>query len=432
MKILGRLLGGKKEFWDTWSLRTQGLLASIMQDKVYDIHMNFADYEKLCIRKCAFYKAAVDVFFHKANAEKNEGLQVVYEDLLTLINNFSIARCIQDDIEDVAKDLKFSKNNICHIELNEALSAIGHSFEECTIENIQSLCIGAGTYERTLDLSITYYRKALSICKKYPAELAKFASLINGMINTLSLYLVQMKAYRIDKIIRREVLASPEPGNYDIETGAQAAREYIRNKQFNDGSWNDVMNKQGLSNVWATGFISIFNDDPVMLDSAGEFLINNKYDQLWGYNNDWIYDYDSSTCSLIAIAKSKYTAEKAQALRLWASGQNEDGGFGTYKLSNKEFVERIGLHPNKLKGWCQSHVCISALAYYFACKYAKGEAFVSKLREYLLSKRLKNGLWSSYWWTSEIYATYFALQGMLSDEQVDRAYVDASIHQLVR
>ncbi|WP_168208827.1 hypothetical protein [Chitinophaga sp. XS-30] len=432
MKILGKLLGGNHAFWATWSIRTKELMASIMQDKQYNINMSFADYEKLCIRKCSFYKAAVDVFYHKVSSGKNEGAAEIYRDLISLIDHFSIARCIQDDIEDVVKDLQFSKNNICHIELNKSLSERGLFFSMCNADNIQSLCIGTGTFEKALDLSIAYYRKALLVCKKYSSKLDKLETLLNGMLNTLSLYLVQIKAYRIDKIIRRGAPAAPSCGKYDVHSGRQTALEYIRDKQFADGSWNDVMNKQGLSNVWATGFISIFNDEPAMLDAAGKFLINNTHNGLWGYNNDWTFDYDSSTCSLIAIAKAGYAPLSSGALGLWAGGQNEDGGFSTYKLSNTEFVERIGLSPGKLKGWCQSQVCVSALAYYFACRYARDEAFVPGLREYLLKNRSDNGLWPSYWWTSEIYATYFVLQGMLYDDQVDMSYFDKAVSQLVR
>ena len=432
MKILGKLLGSNKGFWATWSIRTRELLASILQDKQYNINMSFSDYEKLCIRKCSFYKAAVDVFYHRTSSEKNTGVQDIYNDMLTLVDDFSIGRCIQDDIEDVVKDLQFSKNNICHIELNKALNARGESFSDCTTANIQSLCIGTGTFEKTLDLSIAYYRKALLICKKYPGKLKKLEELLNAMLNTLSLYLVQVKAYRMDKLIRRGMSATPAYGKYDPQTGREAAMEYIRNRQFSDGSWNDVMNKQGLSNVWATGFISIFNDDPVILNAASEFLVNNKHDGLWGYNNDWTFDYDSSTCSLIAIAKAGNNTTVSSRIGLWAGGQNDDGGFSTYKLSHTEFVDRIGLSPNKLKGWCQSQVCVSALAYYFACRYAKDQPFVPKLRTYLLNRQSRNGLWDSYWWTSGIYASYFVLQGMLHDEQVDRRYLDKAISRLVK
>jgi squalene-hopene/tetraprenyl-beta-curcumene cyclase len=432
LKILGKLLGKKRSFWNTWSLRSNELLASVMQDKVYDIRMTYENYEKLCVRKCSFYKAAVDVFFHSFSSAKQTEMKGIYTDLLELIDNFSIGRCIQDDIEDIVKDLRFSKNNLCHIELNKSLTSLGRSFSECNVENIQNFCIGTGTYEKALKLSISYYSKALAICDKYPVELKKLSTLIKTVVNTLNLYLVQFKAYRIDKIIRRHTPLSQPFGKYNVNKGAEAAKRYIKNKQFLDGCWSDVMNKQGLSNVWSTAFISIFNDDLTMLKSAGKFLINKKYKGLWGYNDDWTFDYDSSTCSLIAIVKSDYTDETAEALQLWAKGQNHDGGFSTYSLSNYDFIDRMALPPSKLKGWCQSQVCVSALAYYFLCKYNKEQKIVPELRQYLLAKRTKNGLWPSYWWTSDIYSTYFVIQGMLNDKDITRQYIDESAEQLVR
>jgi len=432
LKILGRVFGNKKKFWDMWNIRTNELLSSLMQDKAYNIKMAIGDYETLCVRKCAFYKVAIDALFSTLAIERRNKKIEIYEDLLAIIENFSIGRCIQDDIEDVVKDFRFQKNNLCHIELNKALIELGKTFSICNEGNIQNMCIGTGVYEKTIKQAICYYQKALSLSEKYPIELKKLAILLKSMENTLSLYLAQFKAYRVDKMLKKNKPVSQAFVNRDMADGAFAAKRYIARMQFPEGCWYEILNKQGLSNVWSTAFISMFNNDDGMVKAAGQFLLDKRHMKLWGYNDDWTYDYDSSTCSLIALNKAGLLKEAGESLGLWIKGQNPDGGFSTYTLNNPDFTSRMSLPPNKLKGWCRSQVCVSALAYFFLTTSHGDVSALTGVRNFLLSKRLKSGLWSSYWWTSRIYSTYFVLQGMLNDSDIPRNDVYMSIRNLVK
>jgi len=137
----------------------------------------------------------------------------------------------------------------------------------------------------------------------------------------------------------------------------------LNNMQNEDGSWTEICNMQGFSNVWATGFIGLFlNKESNTLKKANKFLIQNKQDNLWGYNTDWTYDYDSTTCVLGALNFGNYNIK--QYMDKWWEGQGENGAFTTYTPTNK-IISMLNLNKKEIKGWTQGHTCVSAMSYYF-------------------------------------------------------------------
>lgn len=424
LMILGHYFGKNKDFWNTWDKRNKDFLQSIQMDSLYNISLTIQEYESLCIGKCSFTNVAVDVFeFYTKNKD-----QEIYNDLIEINNLFSIGRCIQDDIEDFKKDLIFKKNNLGHVFLNNWLKSKNLDINNYSHEELEKLLISSGELENLLTLSIQYFKRAINLCEKYGTKLIKYKKLLSSILNTIIFYKVQVEAYRIDVLIKNKVGKFDKLESNNIQNAISISKEYISNLQFQNGSWYENLNKQGFSNSWATGFITSFLDDGIEKDKSIEFLKKSHENNLWGYNTDWSYDYDSTTCSLINIVK---TNKDGDLIKIWQSGQNEDGGFSTYPKEDSSLLEKINLKSSNVKGWVQSHICVSALAYYFVVsKKMEDHIDFQKLKNYIFSNTNKDGIWEAYWWTSPVYPTCFILQGMILEKQTESTLIEEKLNAL--
>ncbi|MCD9019438.1 prenyltransferase/squalene oxidase repeat-containing protein [Parachryseolinea silvisoli] len=413
LKILSRHFGKKPLFWELWDRRNKEFLGSILMDKHYNLDMEFDGYCKLAIGKCAFSKVAADAYQAR---KENPALHAL---LIQSIEYFSIARCIHDDLEDFKKDLVHRKNNICHMYLHKWMKEHQLRLEDHTPEMLEKYLFTSETAEAMLVLSKKYYQLAIDVLQDYHVHLQPYIGIIETLRNRINYFKVNIQAYRIHKYVDR-VNSAYTLSSFGLEDSIRVAREYIANMQNADGSWFEVTNMQGMSNVWATGFIAahLDNRSDNFIKAAG-FLAQNKQDRnLWGYNTEWTFDYDSSTCALLALSQAGHSIDAD--LKEWLKGQTREGGFGTYSSEHYSLVSNLGLKgKNQVKGWIHAHVCVSALAYYFLSKLPNRQEYASELtalKEYLTKTRARNGAWQPYWWTSSIYPTSYIVQGMVSEQ----------------
>jgi len=162
------------------------------------------------------------------------------------------------------------------------------------------------------------------------------------------------------------------------------------------------------------------------------FLENNKaYDNLfWGYNSGFISDNDSTTNVLFAL--NLYNKLDESCCISFLSGQKVDGSFPTYNDSVL-FEKHLNFIAQDFKGWTSSHICVSALIFYFLSSHKVYPEHKDKLIKYLLSTRNEIGLWESYWWTSPIYSTCFVIKGLINenDEKYD-SLITNSLESLIK
>ncbi|CAL1517711.1 prenyltransferase/squalene oxidase repeat-containing protein [Chitinophaga sp. MM2321] len=414
LKILARMFGDSPGFWQLWSKRNSEFLGSILLDAAYNPQMSFDTYKKLCITKCSISKVAIDAYFSKHSRQKK-----LYDALQRSIDNFSIARCIQDDLEDFKKDLLFKKNNLGHILLHEWFKERGNKFQDHSPEMIEKYFFISELAEKLMQMSRDYYQQAIDDVKPYQSQLGDYLKILGICRNNMNYYKVNTHAYRINTYLGK--INSPEPParTPGIAKAIGLSVDYLRNMQNKDGSWYEISNMQGLSNVWSTGFIASFLEPgEESLDKAADFLVQHRQAGLWGYNTDWTPDYDSTTAALLTLNKTSTNVHGY--INSWLKGQSAKGGFSTYSSNNPALSGFMGLKPSQLKGWIGDHQCVSALAYYLLNQLPDKAPYQRKiklLRNYLLDQRNEHGIWSPYWWTSYLYPTCFTLQSMLLEDQ---------------
>jgi squalene-hopene/tetraprenyl-beta-curcumene cyclase len=427
LKILAHYFGSNKSFWKYWSQRNNEFLKSVLLDKEYNPLMSFEQYKLLCTTKCSFSKVAVDALFCR-HGQKTD----VYNDLIQSIDNFSVARCIQDDLEDFKKDFLHKKNNIGHILLAQWLRSNGKEFQGQSVELLEKYLYTSETAEKMLLLAKEYYQKAIDNVAPYGDCLSEYVKTLELLRNNVNYFKVNIQAYRIDKYVKRfnkESHFTQKP----LQSAIDLSRQYIANLQHGDGSWFEISNKQGLSNVWATGFIGSFlpQEDACLL-KAQSFLLANRQGALWGYNTDWVYDFDSTTCVLMSLSKLKNPV--SPFVKEWFKGQTKSGGFSTYYHEGNSLFSNLGLKKKDVKGWVGSHPCVSALAYYFVNSLPDHSEFHSQrnaLKDYMLANQNRSGIWSPYWWTSYLYPTCFAIQGLMMEHDDFSPRIEKAINHIL-
>lgn len=426
MKILGKYFGKNDAFWKKWNERNNTFFQSILIDNTYNIGMSMEEYEKLCIGKCSFSNVAIDVFHFKSNNTNTE----LYEDLEKINDYFAIGRCIQDDIEDFKKDIMFKKNNLAHVYLNTWLKSKNKEFDQYSTADLEKLLIPSQTLEKLLSLSNSYFQKAILICEKYGNLLDDYKKILKNISNTLVFFKVQSQAYRLDVIYSKFLKDKKVRGN-NLSHAIELSEKYLHSSQSQDGCWYEILNKQGLSNVWSTSFIASFiGDDSPMKIAAQKFIKNSSESNLWGYNTDWSFDYDSSTWALMLLSGENHS--DLESFSNWREGQKEDGGISTYMENDTRILNKLNLKKDLVKGWTQSHICVSAVAYYFIVSNNLEKEFnLNGLKEFIFSNKNKNNTWDSYWWSSPIYSTCFIIKAMLIDKNIEIEEIKNSVESLL-
>lgn len=417
--LLGKSFGSNNLFWVFWNNRNKEFFNSFVLDAKYNLDLSFEDYKKLSISKCSFLKTTIDAYYSK----KIRGRKKLHESLCNSFDFLAIGRCIQDDVEDFKKDLLYKKNNLGHVLLKKWFTKQSRSMMEHSATTLEKYLYISKVAEEMLELSKKYFELAIDAVSEFKNDLNLYVKHIEALRNKSNLVKVNVEAYRITQYLSK-VKSITLKRRKDLTESINAAEGYIAKLQNNDGSWYDISNKQGLSNVWSTGFIAFqLESEDVKFNRALNFLSKHRQKNLWGYNTDWIPDFDSSSWSILVMLKSGIKPYKD--LDNWILGQQKNGGFSTYFKDDVELLERLGMRNQKqIKGWTSEHVCVSALAYYLLSDSnvnGKYKNYLDLLRKYLLKNMTTNYMWPSYWWTSKIYSTCYVIKGMLNENNLKLA-----------
>ena len=90
---------------------------------------------------------------------------------------------------------------------------------------------------------------------------------------------------------------------------------------------------------------------------------------------------------------------------------NQGGGWRTYQ-DEEALRARLRLdYQISLSGWLAPVECVSAVALYVLSLFPESADLLEKTALFLSNRRnYVNGSWKSYWWSSDIYATAFAVR----------------------
>ncbi len=412
IKMLGSMFSATSEFWILWNLRRSEYLSALRTR--WNEQITWEAYEQLAEAKSAFAKVSIDIWkVWCGNPEKD----AVYLRLHESHRLFTIGFQILDDLLDFHKDFEDKHYNIAHTELADALKA---REIVCTdVQILQKHLYIQGVAANLLMKAISYFDRSLSHLGEDAAQVPVWTQVIQLNKRQVQFFILQIETY-FKRLYARKVLSVvPFTEGSSLLLHMQKATAFIEGQQNEEGSWEDFYNNAGTSDVWTTAYVvmnllttGMLSADAV--DKAFSFLDKSRLLEGWGYSTQApLADTDSTTCVLAALAANRIPA--TESYYQWASAQLADGGFSTFK-NEDDLNDFLANSVSSVSSWMQSHVCVSALAYYFlAGQQYKDETF-QKLEHYLIQQQKPAGLWDSYWWTSPAYATCYAAMGMAKSD----------------
>lgn len=435
IKILSNVFPLDSVFWSFWNERRKEYLRAVKLDHTKKFKFSWDSFENLADSRSAFGKVAVDLWFVLSSQRDKK----LHEELLKSHRKFSSGFQIIDDIQDFRSDLDRTQFNIAHHFLRLDLAKKNLKFEDLDGDLLHKYFYVLGTCKNLIDKASQYFTEALQLALDTEKRLTLWERLIQIKKREVVSFNLHLDAY-IKILItdskyskKNKLVSNKNISTEEVKNSLDDVNSFIKRQLNPKGYWEDIYLNAGLSNVWVTGLISSLITEHIDFDrKAGigvmSFIKKSQNDDgLWGYNTSWISDVDSSTCALLGLHLNG--KDITQQIEQWLKLQNSDGGFSTYTDENK-VVEILNYTVRNVDGWLNSHVCVSALAYFLLSHLDGFKKAKESLKTYLLSILTKDCIWDSYWWTSPLYSTCYILKGLMN-EGIEEKLVQESIQKVL-
>jgi hypothetical protein len=185
------------------------------------------------------------------------------------------------------------------------------------------------------------------------------------------------------------------------------------------------MTSAGAGKAWITSFVGY---NLAEIDNKFSFLkntiqtIKNSPYEFLSYNHSIFQDGDSINFLLGFLSKMN---EPTQTIKEgWLKFINENGGWQTY-TDAEALRERLDLPSDiSVEAWLSPKLCVSAVACYILDVLQDATTF-NKTASFLIENRTDN-YWKSYWWTSPIYATSYAIMALSKKQYFNQICEESS------
>lgn len=292
-KILVEEIGEDEKFWALWQKRKEEYFNGAKLDKTTCSINSINEFEEICDLKSSIGKIGIDCLYY--NSDINE---LELSELYLPHKYFYVAFQIIDDITDIEEDISNKQFNIAYHELIKETKTNKSEFKN--FEEIKTLLYLSGVANQLRNRALLYLEKSEKIARNLGLQL--WTSEIQRLYNTILSQILNTDGYIL--FSKRN---EPKLFLSNQEKSISKAIKFIEEKQNSNGSWNEILNSSGVSDVWSTAFILYFlsqNEvrkyiDVQKLTCAADFL--EMQNGKWGYNQYWIEDCDSTSFSLLAL-----------------------------------------------------------------------------------------------------------------------------------
>ena len=275
VRLLSSIFGLNSPFWTLWQQRKVEYFTAYQIDMTTHSVASFEDFENLADKKSTFGKLAIDALYILSELSEE-----TYIKCLLLHKLFYSAFQILDDILDIREDNVSGQFNIATSLLKQEI-ANGNIKKEAldSADNMVKYVHICGISDTLYAKAEEYIQKAEALAKELnlPYMLSEIAIMHNTIINhrlTVSGYLKTIKA--------KAYLSEQFMPHASVSTAVHAGLKYLQQQQHG-GAWEEICNNAGVSNIWATGFITSFlneityvNGVKGMVAQAVTYLKNNE------------------------------------------------------------------------------------------------------------------------------------------------------------
>lgn len=335
--------------------------------------------------------------------------------LKDFLKHLHIAFQYQDDLSDFKKDIDNKQQTYAHFLLNLSLQKNGMS-QDISSAFKHKYLFTSGIYSQLLFCS----RQNLEICYETASKL-KLSDLADFIVNELQNLDIRLKEIELliqktkTKLHKSNELRSPNE-EINIESINKSINEgvaFIERNIGEDELWADFMTTAGTGKYWVTFYIAYQLATAEFNLPALEKIYDRIFDlQLTGSYNESIPEDGDTLNFMVGFMKSYKGSMPLEAKQNWLKHMKPNGGWATY-IHEAALRSRLNLHDNvSMAGWTSPKTCLTATACKMLSFFEGFEKEKSDTEQYLRGNQNKDGYWESYWWTSPIYATSWAIQSL--------------------
>jgi hypothetical protein len=333
--------------------------------------------------------------------------QANHDLLIDCITQLHLGLQYIDDIDDFKVDFKEGQWTYPMYLTQEYLKENGLIVQDPIL--LHKYLYVSGIAQKNMKLAGAHFEKSAHLAES--AGLPLFVSFLEKQVNKCQFHLQEIEDLFLKTQMKAEKSFELVEEN-SLDSAIQSALCYLENNINASFEWTDFLTSAGQSTTWTSSYVGMMiaevNRDHPLLKS-----VLNRVDSLTStaFNDSSIADGDT-TSFLLGFQQTAGIYLDPNLTSSWHEFMDEDGGWVTYRdqeaLRHKlEIPEEISL-----KGWTSSHACVTAAAAYVLAKIPSLRLDYEISCLHLATLLENKDRWSSYWWTSDIYATSFAMQAL--------------------
>lgn len=427
IKELSDMFSSENDFWNDFEKIKKGYIQANLFEKELSqtkVPLTKEQVRKLSAGKSNLCIAAVSALC-AASKEENKHRSNLEESLLEMHIGFQYF----DDINDFRGDLIQKQWTYATFRVDKFLKANISNYNRADVDTRYKYLFISGIAQEMLKEAKQHFKKSYQLVQNLP--LSQYKSFLEEEIKqceklsweveqTLLKTKTKVKKSRIPK--RQSSVTNISKSK--IEQSVQSGVSYLRSTIDESYKWHDFLTNAGLGTSWITSYVGYqlsevnLAEDLLKLVSCN--IVDNDMALTGGYNSTMLRDGDSLNFT-IGFLKELCPEKNLPLLKTWFHFQkNDNKGWVTYNKPN-ELRERLELEPNdNVEGWTMSHPCVSAGA---ACILNKLNTYRNRYErtiEHLAECQAKTGEIPSYWWTSSIYSTSFAVMAFDDNKKIQQ------------
>jgi hypothetical protein len=333
------------------------------------------------------------------------------ETLLECLKELHIGLQYIDDIDDFKKDIAEGQWTYPQYLIQEYLQEKDIIITDTVL--LHKHLYLSGIAQNLLGLATKHYANSVALARE--AGVYQFADFLDKQREMCHFHLGEIE----NLLIKTQVKATKSQQAIEkntLEEAINLALGYVGANLTEDYEWSDFLTSAGQGATWTTAYVGmqlaeINNQYPSLKE-----VLNKLYAKRNHSFNDTVMQDGDSTNFLVGFANAMTGSVPAHILERWLVFMNENGGWVTYR-NEQELRQRLELSEQiGVKGWTDAQTCVTAAAAYVMASMPALEAEYKKTCQYLKTELAHKNHWSSYWWTSDVYATAFAMLALKNTE----------------
>ncbi|GAA3933720.1 prenyltransferase/squalene oxidase repeat-containing protein [Hymenobacter algoricola] len=406
---LGQLFPTIDEFWPAFGQCKQEYAAANLREKhlsALRTDITETQFEEIAAGKSAVCYAMVHAL------SSLSGSTAPVAELRRCLQHLHVALQYLDDVEDFRQDWQQGQYTYAHYLVESHLRAGGLAVGELALAARHRHLYTSGVAQLLLQRGHDHYAHSLAIADALGLpELGRY----------LQQQLVKCQSYQqdVDRLLQKTRIKAgksftplypelPPASPQVLQTAVQKGLQHLRLSRDAQGCWTDFMTSAGQSKLWVTAYAGL----QLAEIKEGQRIAHDAFDASAflpaSYNESIMQDGDSTNFSM-GLSRKVWGETTPQQLQTWLAFMDADGGWVTYR-NGAQLRQRLELPAHvRVDAWLTPKLCVTAAAAYVLALYQELTPQYEASCAYLVRHQHADGSWESYWWTSSIYATAFAV-----------------------